>query len=117
MLTEVVGVHIEKETETHDYAGLKLAFGPKILLDPTFAFTLNELKQKFAGVNRISKGSNLILKGHRSTVSNLTLNGVLRVENGMHATGEVSNEDKVEFTPALETDDEVYRMRGYKPKH
>lgn len=117
VLSEVAGVHIEKETEATDYAGLKLAFGPKILLDPTFAYTLKELREKFTGVNRISRGSTLILKGHKSAVSNLSLNGVLRVENGLHASGEVVSDAKIEFVATTESDDEIYRIRGYKPAH
>ena len=30
-----------------DYGGIKIAFGPKIILDPTFALTFNEIKAKF----------------------------------------------------------------------
>lgn len=117
VLAEVAGVEIEKETEAQDYAGLKLAFGPLILLDPTFAYTLNELKQKFSGVNRISKGSTLILKGHKSSVNGLNLDGFLRVENGSVASGHVTGTDKVEFAHATESDDEIFRIRGYKPNH
>jgi hypothetical protein len=91
ILSEVAGVHIEKETEVKDYAGFKVAFGPKILIDPTFAYTIEELRSKFTGSNSISKNSTLILKGHKSRVHDLKLDGVLRVENGLHASGEVSS--------------------------
>lgn len=97
ILTEVAGVHIEKETTETDYSGFKVAFGPKILLDPTFALTLAEVKAKFAGENHISKNSTLILKGHNSKVVNLKLNGVLTVENGAVATGEVTTSERVDF--------------------
>ncbi len=30
---------IEMETQLTDYSGTKIAFGPKILMDPTFAIT------------------------------------------------------------------------------
>ena len=117
VLSEVAGVQIEKETETKEYSGFKVAFGPKILLDPTFAYTLAELKAKFQGTNSISKNSTLFLKGHKSQIKDLKLDGVLRVENGLIASGDVSSHDRVEFTPATEQDDEIYRIRGYKPKH
>lgn len=35
-----IGVEIEKDTDPVDYSGIKIAFGPKILLDPSFALTL-----------------------------------------------------------------------------
>jgi hypothetical protein len=38
MLT-LAGVEIEYQTEKTDYQGVEIAFGPKILLDPTFAIT------------------------------------------------------------------------------
>lgn len=46
-MLEKVGVQIEYNTEPEDYNGIKLAFGPKILLDPTFALTMKELRDKF----------------------------------------------------------------------
>ena len=46
-MLELVGVNIDYSTQPEDYNGIKLAFGPKILLDPTFALTLKELKEKF----------------------------------------------------------------------
>ena len=74
-----------------DYAGIKLAYGPKILLDPTFALTLSEIKAKFQGNNKISKDSTLILKGKDSRIENLSLDGYLVLENGAVATGEQAN--------------------------
>ena len=35
----LAGVQIELETQPADYLGIKIAFGPKILMDPTFAIT------------------------------------------------------------------------------
>lgn len=94
-MLEKVGVEIEYNTEAEDYSGIKLAFGPKILLDPTFALTLSELKHKFQGVNKISKDSTLFLSGHQASVENLHLNGTLRVEGEAKVSGEVVNEERV----------------------
>jgi len=57
----IAGIEIEKETEKTDYNGMAFAFGPKILLDPTFALTFQELKEKFVGKNRIAKNATLIM--------------------------------------------------------
>ena len=35
----LAGVQIDLETQVTDYSGIKIAFGPKILMDPTFAIT------------------------------------------------------------------------------
>lgn len=96
-MLEKVGVQVEYNTEAEDYEGIKLAFGPKVLLDPTFALTLSELRLKFQGVNRISKDSTLFLSGQDATVENLSLNGVLRVNSGDKVTGEVVNAERVVF--------------------
>jgi UDP-sugar pyrophosphorylase len=43
--------------------GINLEYGPKILLDPTFALTFEEIKNKMGGLKSISKISSLVLKG------------------------------------------------------
>lgn len=115
-MLELVGVHIDYNTEPENYNGIQLAFGPKVLLDPTFALTLNELKNKFKGNNRISKDSTLVLKGKEASIENLNLNGYLRVEESQKATGDVENNERVILEHSTEEDPEVYRIRGYKPK-
>jgi UDP-sugar pyrophosphorylase len=82
VLEKVVGVKIDRQTESEEYAGIRLAYGPKILLDPTFALTLRDLRAKFVGETKISKNSTLVLKGLDSKVENLDLDGYLRVEGG-----------------------------------
>ena len=38
-MLKIAGVDLTLETEKKDYNGMAFAFGPKILLDPTFAIT------------------------------------------------------------------------------
>lgn len=116
ILASIGGVNIIEEKEAHDYQGIKLAFGPKILIDPTFAITLQEIRDKFKGNNHITKDSTLILKGFSTRVENLNLDGYLKAESGV-ISGEVLNKEKVELAPSKETDDEIYRIRGFKPVH
>jgi hypothetical protein len=40
----------------------------------------------------------------------------LKAESGV-ISGEVLNKEKVELAPSKETDDEIYRIRGFKPVH
>jgi hypothetical protein len=93
-----------------------LAFGPKILIDPTFAITLKEIRDKFKGNNHITKDSTLILKGFSTNIENLNVDGYLKAESGT-ISGEVLNKERVELAPSQETDDEIYRIRGFKPVH
>ena len=116
VLKEACGVNIEEDTEKVDYAGLKLAFGAKILLDPTFAITIEEFRKKVADTNTISKNSSLILKGINTQVHDLKLDGHLKAEDG-NISGEILNKERVVFEPTKDTDDEIYRIRGFKPAH
>jgi hypothetical protein len=52
---------------------MQFAFGPKVLLDPTFAITLAELKTKFQGKCKISQGGSLIANGEDTIFLNLDL--------------------------------------------
>lgn len=42
-MLKLAGVDIEYENRKTDYSGVKLAFGPKILIDPMFAITFKEI--------------------------------------------------------------------------
>jgi hypothetical protein len=44
---EKLGVEIERATEPVDYSGIKVTFGPRILIDPSFGITFKELKSRF----------------------------------------------------------------------
>jgi hypothetical protein len=46
-MLELIGVKINRQTETTDCSGIPLAFGPKIVLEPSFALSLAELRTKF----------------------------------------------------------------------
>ena len=94
-----------------------MAYGPKILLDPTFAVSIKEIKAKVRGTNKISKDSVLVLRGKAAQIENLELDGFLVVEGDTVASGEVKNSQRVEFEHATADDSEMYRIRGFKPKH
>ena len=42
-MLKLAGVDVDFETLKTYYSGVKLAFGPKILIDPTFAITFKEI--------------------------------------------------------------------------
>ena len=82
ILGRVAKVQIHKNTEKGNYGGVELAYGPKILLEPSFAISLREIKEKIVGINKISKDSTLILKGAHSSLQNLDLDGYLVINDG-----------------------------------
>ena len=84
----LAGVQIELETQPTDYLGIKIAFGPKILMDPTFAITFQEIKSKFAGTNKISKDATLVLADKDLFFENLDLgSGSLVCKDGVKIPG------------------------------
>ena len=54
-MLSIAGVTIDYQTKKTDYNGMSFAFGPKILMDPCFAITLKEIKDKFCGQNKIGR--------------------------------------------------------------
>ena len=91
---------------------MSFAFGPKILLDPTFAITFNEIKVKMAGKNRIGKNATLILGESNLFFESLDLqSGSLTCKNGKQQPGPSIVFEKAD----PQRDVEIYRIRGYKP--
>lgn len=90
---------------------MNFAYGPKILLDPTFAITFEELKIKFMGNNRISKDATLLLSERDVFFDNLDLkNETMVCKNGVKEI-----QAPIKFTSCSDRDEEIYRIRGYKP--
>ena len=87
-ILEKIGVEIERATEPVDYSGIKVTFGPRILIDPSFGITIKELRSKFEGVTKISQNSSLVLTGENSKINDLVLDGHLVVKDGEVATAE-----------------------------
>ena len=77
ILGELCGVLIENPDEAKEYGGIQIKFGPRVLIDPTFAITVSELKRKITGTVKLSKNSSIVLKGIDSHIHNLSLNGHL----------------------------------------
>ena len=112
-MLETAGIEIERETVKTDYNGMSFAFGPKILLDPTFALTFQELKEKFVGKNKISKDATIVLGESNLFFQNLEVgNGSLICRSGMKIPG-----NPITFVKATDQDNEVYQIRGYKPSN
>lgn len=110
-MLEIAGVEVELETEPTDLNGMQFAFGPKILMDPSFAITLAELKEKFQSC-KIGKGTTLILYSNSTKCEDLDL---------ADTTVVLKDGGKTELPPTVfekceEDDEEIYRIRGYKPK-
>jgi hypothetical protein len=111
-MLEIAGVEIEFETEKSNFNGMEFAFGPKILMDPQFAITFLQLKDKFKGKNKISKDATLILSESATKFENLEINkGTLICKNGAKCPA-----PPILFEVCDEGDNEIFCIRGFKPK-
>lgn len=110
-MLELVGVNIEYATEKQSYHGMQFAFGPKVLLDPSFAITMQELKEKFQGKCQLAKEASLIAKGEDTVFLNLDVGeATLVTGRGIKHPAEM-----IVFKPTEQGDKEAMLIRGYKP--
>ncbi len=96
-----------------DVAGMQVKFGPKIIIYPSFASTLGELRSKISDKIEISAGSTLILHGEEKQISKIELDGCLdtRTEEIQDL---VNNKKYHEYLPLEAGQGENYeQIRGY----
>lgn len=112
-MLRLAGVQIEENLLKTNYNGMNFAYGPKILMDPMFALTFEEIKIKFMGNNRISKEATMILTEKNVFFDNLDIqNETMVCKNGLKEMV-----PQVIFTPSDYNDEEEFRIRGYRPQY
>jgi len=111
-----VGVDVEMpaKDEFHEYQGIKLPAYPKIILMPSFAITLKELKSKVKGKWHISKKSTIVLEGMKTEVKNLNVDGSVWID-GPKDEVKINDKKYVEFVKLGDKEPEYLKIRGYKP--
>ena len=116
-MLKIAGVDIPESTTTTDCAGIPFNFGPKILLEPSFALTLQDLKDRFGPGCSFKPNSTIVLGGRAAdgTYPNLVVDGTLEAQTPIEFFRHFQ-ETQVIFVPSEETDPEALRIRGYKPK-
>mmetsp|Transcript_15679 Transcript_15679/g.25065 ORF Transcript_15679/g.25065 Transcript_15679/m.25065 type:complete len:563 (+) Transcript_15679:1285-2973(+) len=117
-----IGAHIAP-SELKEFGGVPTQVGPKIVLSPSFAMTMEELKRKFLSPGKVtmSAKSTLHLDGRDIEVKSLDLDGTLIVKAapGAHVVIDdlkVENEGWVLDPISGENGDsisEALRIRGY----
>jgi UDP-sugar pyrophosphorylase len=112
-LLELAGVHIEHPDCTNKFGGIEYLFFPRIVIEPSFAVSFVEIKEKVKGNWRVSKRSALILEGKETVVNNLNLDGGLRISNSASDIQLVHA--KVPEIVGVEPEDpEHLQIRGFK---
>lgn len=93
-MLEIAGVKISRQTKATDCCGIPFAFGPKVLVEPGVALTLQDLRDQFKGKTELSAKSTLVLGAKSGNLQ----------------------KKQVVFVPAEASDNEAFRIRGFKPK-
>ena len=116
-MLRIAGVDIPESTTATDCAGIPLNFGPKILLEPSFALTLQDLRDRFGEGCSFKPGATIILKDRASegNYTNLVIDGTLEANTPINYFSHFS-EEYVVFVPTEAEDPEALRIRGFKTK-
>lgn len=114
-----VDLHVADHDNTVMAAGIPVTSGPRIILQPSFSITRQDLVEKVKGPVRITDRSSVVLGGHHLLIKNLDVDGALIIEAGpdCHVTVDglkVNNEgwELQELDPKIDYPEEV-RIRGY----
>jgi len=114
-MLRIAGVDIPESTTTTDCAGVPFNFGPKILLEPSFALTLQDLRDRFGPGCSFKPAATIILRERASEgrYENLIIDGTVEASTKIDYFKHF-NEDFVVFVPVEADDKEALRIRGYK---
>jgi UDP-sugar pyrophosphorylase len=117
VLKEILGkltIDTTEPDETLQIEGTEVKFGPKIILEPSFAVTVSELKQKVKGNWKIFNNSALVVRNDIKIERDLTLNGYLTIENDQVDNLVCENKQRMKFVLLKPGEGENYeQIRGY----
>ena len=115
-MLKIAGVDIPESTTATDCAGISFNFGPKILLEPSFALTLQDLRDRFGEGCSFKPASTIILSqgAAEGRYENLVIDGTVEASTKINYFKHF-REEFIEFAPVEESDPEALRIRGFKP--
>lgn len=109
------------EGEPEEFSGVKVTFGPEIVIKPSSMCCPAEYKEVFVNPSqvKISKNSSLVIQGAgKLKIESLELDGALVIDCEELATGTVTDvvvkNKGWKRIPIENSDNEVIAMRGYK---
>ena len=102
-LMQLLGVEVGPDSDTKSFAGITYNFYPKVVIKPSFACTLYELKERIRGRWRIAPQACLVLEGRSTQFTDLVVEGVLRC-----------GDSAPYYVPVEPSDPEYVQIRGFK---
>jgi hypothetical protein len=114
-MLRLIGAEIEEKPSTLDWMPIPFPSAPKILFEPGFALTLQDLRERFTGSLKLSAETTLILGAEAASrpFGNLTIDGTVRAHEPIDFFNHFSTET-ITWQPATPEDNEALRIRGYK---
>lgn len=107
---KLAGSEIE-EAEPIDFSGVKVCPGPKVILSPDYALTLDELNEKVKNL-KITASSTLILR-NSGTIDELELDGRLQINSKADISDMKIQNSGDRLVPSTQSDDEKISIRGF----
>jgi len=80
------GAEIPFAKSSYKFEGISSIMNPKIILDPHFGVTLEEIESKIKGKVFISEKSTFLIKGSAS-LEDIYIDGVCKIEGNGHFKG------------------------------
>jgi hypothetical protein len=92
-----------------EFAGIPWKFGPKIMLEPSFAITFKEIKDKIAASTKFSSRSSIVLGGNaqEEKKEDFIVDGTLIAREKVNFFDHFT-EDVITFEPVQAGDAEIY---------
>jgi hypothetical protein len=114
-MLKIIGAEIEEKPSTLDWMPIPFPSAPKILFEPGFALTLQDLRERFTGNIRLSAETTIIMGAAAASrpFGNLTIHGTVRAHEPIDFFSHFSTET-ITWQPTNADDSEALRIRGYK---
>ena len=119
-LSDILGKFTIEQTEPEtdlEIEGQHVKFGPRLIIDPSFAPTLSELKEKIKNKITMTTNSTLILKNNITIEKDIYVDGVLVVDKDVKEEIKCVNKKKDTYVLLKQGEGLPYeQIRGYTMK-
>ena len=116
-MLEIAGVKINREGASKtSCSGIEFEFGPKVLMEPHFALTLQDIREQISGDSEVFCSAVLVLgkaeSGQTPALVDKKVGGLLK-RSATFGTCEEKTKT-ISFEAAAENDKEEIQIRGFK---
>jgi len=107
--------NLNKNDFSCNILGVDVNFGPKIVILPSFAVTLTEIKNQIKGHIQLTESSTLVFLGQNTVIQNVSLDGYLEIFQSSEEDIICNNRIRYCYIPLSPGEGENYEVvKGYK---